>query len=123
LPRPLLGQLQCRYLPQFVVDQRQQLLGSVQVALLNLVQNPCHFVPLGSPASARPPKQRPETAQVNSNRQPFEVLAAVRLPRGLGRSPGGARPCPPRGRHWLVSSLRPPGAEDGTAAPGRRLIG
>src|SRR5262249_46653405 len=42
-PPLLLGQFRCRELAQLVVDQRQELLGSVEVALLDGRQDACNF--------------------------------------------------------------------------------
>ena len=44
LARLLLRQLLSRQLAQLVVDQRQQLLGGLRVALLDGRENPCHFI-------------------------------------------------------------------------------
>ena len=44
LPRLLLGQLLRGQFAQLVVDQRQQLLGGLGVALLDRREDPCHFI-------------------------------------------------------------------------------
>src|SRR5262249_41312720 len=43
LPRLLLGQTRSRQLAKFIVDQRQELLRGVWVAVLDLIQNPRNF--------------------------------------------------------------------------------
>src|SRR5262245_17864239 len=64
LPRLLLGQLLGSELPQLVVDQRQQLLGGVRVAMLNLHQNLCYFAHGGNDTPCIRPQRLTTTALV-----------------------------------------------------------
>ena len=53
LPRLLLGQLRGRQLPQLVIDQRQQLLGGLRIALLDLRQDAGHIGHAGGNTTGR----------------------------------------------------------------------
>ena len=44
LPRLLLGQLLRGQPAELVIDQRQQLLGGLGIALLDRREDPCHFI-------------------------------------------------------------------------------